>query len=1253
MQKDILEQQVKMPSTKIGYFTIFRYASGWDYALLMLGAICAVCGGAALPLFTVFFGNITSTFRDVASYAMTYDDFYDTLTKNVFYFLYLGIGEFVTIGLATFSFVQTGNSITQKIRVRYLQAILQQNIAFFDSLGAGEITTRISGDMHLIQDGISEKASLVLTGVASFVTAFVIAFIKYWKLAAISTSTLGALLLIMGIGSTVSVIYSKRSIECYGKGGSIADNVLNSIRTVVAFGAQEELAKKYETHLREAEKFGRIVQMTFALVIAGILGTMYLNYGLGLWMGSRYLVEDAGNVEPGDILTIMMSIILGSYALGNVAPNIQAFSDATAAATKILGTIDRPSPLNPLSEDGQKLRSVTGKIEFRNIRHAYPSRPEVTVMDRFNLRIPAGKTTAFVGPSGSGKSTVIGLLERFYKPVAGAVLLDGHDVEGLNLKWLRQQISLVSQEPQLFTATIYENIKYGLIGSDFENEHEVKIRERIIKAARIADAHDFVSALPDGYETNIGSLALSGGQKQRIAIARAIVKEPKILLLDEATSALDTKSEGLVQAALERAAKGRTTLVIAHRLSTIKNADNIVVMMGGKIAEQGTHAKLLEQQGVYASLVQAQSIKETAQPDGLDKEMMTFWVEDDDSEYDYDYRDSMDSPLFQRRSAAFPFPPAPERAKRFSLWTLIRFIASFNRPEKYIMGLGLVLSLFAGGVQPAQSVLLAKAVNSISIPLVEADRLRSETNFWASMFLMTGLVTIFLFGSQGMLFAFSAEKLIRRARSSTFRVLLGQDISFFDEEENTTGSLTTVLATDIKNLAGISGATLGTLLIVTVNLFGSLTVAMALGWKLALVCSSAVPLLLLSGFLRTWILSRFQARGRLVYQKSASEVSEAVTAIRTVVSLTMEQVILNSYKTQLQKQVRSDIPSILRSSFLYASSEALQFFCMALGFWYGGMLLGHHEYSIFHFYVCFSEVIFGAQAAGSVFSYAPGMSKAKHAAGELKALFTRKPKIHGRSGGEVVTSSSMKGAIEFRNVYFRYPTRFSTPVLQGLDFTVRPGQFVAFVGASGCGKSTTIALLERFYNPLAGSICVDGRDISQLDLQAYRRQLAFVGQEPALFQGTIKENILLGMEEGEVGDDRLIAACRDANIYDFIISLPQGFNTEVGSKGGMLSGGQKQRIAIARALLRDPRILLLDEATSALDSESESIVQAALDTAARGRTTLAVAHRLSTIQRADVIYVLANGRIAESGTHSELLRRRGHYYDLVNLQSLA
>lgn len=279
------------------------------------------------------------------------------------------------------------------------------------------------------------------------------------------------------------------------------------------------------------------------------------------------------------------------------------------------------------------------------------------------------------------------------------------------------------------------------------------------------------------------------------------------------------------------------------------------------------------------------------------------------------------------------------------------------------------------------------------------------------------------------------------------------------------------------------------------------------------------------------------------------------------------------------------------------------------------------------------------------------MGKAQEAARNLKELFDRKPAIDpwSEDGAPV---ESIDGTIEFRDVHFRYPTRPEQPVLRGLNLTVKPGQYVALVGASGCGKSTTIALLERFYDPLVGGIYVDGKEISSLNLNDYRSFLALVSQEPTLYQGTIRENILLGVDRDDVPDSAVEFACKEANIYDFIQSLPDGFSTIVGSKGALLSGGQKQRIAIARALIRDPKILLLDEATSALDSESEHVVQAALDVAAKGRTTIAVAHRLSTIQKADVIYVFDQGKIVEAGTHSELMKKGGRYAELVNLQSL-
>lgn len=518
------------------------------------------------------------------------------------------------------------------------------------------------------------------------------------------------------------------------------------------------------------------------------------------------------------------------------------------------------------------------------------------------------------------------------------------------------------------------------------------------------------------------------------------------------------------------------------------------------------------------------------------------------------------------------------------------------------------------------------------------------------MYLMLAWVMFLSYSVQGSIFALCSERLIHRVRDQAFRSMLRQDIEFFDLDENSAGALTSFLSTETTHVAGLSGATLGTLLMVSTTLVASITLALSLGWKLGLVCIATIPILVGCGFFRFWMLSHYQRRAKKAYSSSASYASEAITAIRTVASLTREEDVISHYRTSIAIQARSSLISVLKSSLLYAASQSLMFLAFALGFWYGGTLIAKYEYDLFTFFVVFSSVIFGAQSAGTVFSFAPDMGKAAESARTLKTLFDSKPTIDtwSTSGEEL---DAVDGTVEFRDVHFRYPTRPDQPVLRGLNLTVSPGQYVALVGPSGCGKSTTIALLERFYDPLSGGVYIDGKEISGLNVNDYRKHIALVSQEPTLYQGTIRENILLGAA-ADVTDEQVEYACKEANIFDFILSLPDGFNTVVGSKGALLSGGQKQRIAIARALIRDPKILLLDEATSALDSESEHVVQAALDKAAKGRTTIAVAHRLSTIQKADIIYVFDQGRIVEQGTHPELMKKNGRYAELVNLQSL-
>lgn len=1151
-EREILKRQLDTPPVSMSYFALYRYATNMEWVIIAVSSICAIAAGAVLPLMTVVFGSLSGTFQGMFQGTLSRSEFNDELTKFVLYFVYLFIGEFFTCYIATVGWIYVGERISSRIRENYLSAILRQNVGYFDKLGAGEITTRITADANLVQDGISEKVGLVQQSLATFITAFVIGFVKYWKLTLILCSTIFAIVFTMGGGSTFIMKYNKQSLASYALGGTVVEEVFSSIRNAVAFGTQDKLARQYNEHLVIAEFWGKKMKTVLASMLGAMMTIVYLNYGLAFWMGSRYLVK--GEMSLSDVLTILLAVMIGAFSLGNIGPWLQAFTTATAAASKMYSTIDRKSPLDPTSKEGKKLESLQGHVELRKVKHIYPSRPEVTVMDGVDLVVEAGKTTALVGASGSGKSTIVGLVERFYDPVGGEVLLDGVNVQELNLHWLRQQISLVQQEPVLFATTIFNNIKHGLIGTQYEHLEGEKVREMVYNAARMSNAHDFISALPEGYETNVGErgFLLSGGQKQRIAIARAIVSDPKILLLDEATSALDTKSEGVVQAALDRAAQGRTTIVIAHRLSTIKTADKIVVMSQGRIVEEGNHNELLERKQAYYNLVEAQRIaaaNERAEEEEVDLTEIddenikrTISPQSEKGMYSVDPDDDVAARLKRTQSGKSESSVAiakrqPEKNRKYSLGTLIKLIASFNKKEWFLMVQGLFWSIIAGGGNPTQAVFFAKSISALSRPPSEYGKLRSEANFWSLMYLMLAITQLISFTGQGLCFAICSEKLIHRVRDTAFRTMLRQDISFFDKEENSAGALTSFLSTETTNLAGLSGATLGTIFTVLTTLIGALALGISIGWKLGLVCTATIPVLLTCGFLRFWILARFEQRSKKAYEKSASYACEATSAIRTVASLTREDDVYANYHQQLVDQGAKNLRSILKSSSLYALSQSGMFLCTALGFWYGGTLISSGEYTLFQFFVCFAAITFGAQSAGTIFSFAPDMGKAKHAAVQLKTLFDRRPEIDTWStDGEKI--GSMEGHIEFRNVHFRYPTRPEQPVLRGLNLTVKPGQYVALVGASGCGKSTTIALLERFYNPLTGGIYADGKEISSLNINDYRSYIALVSQEPTLYQGTIRDNILLGADRENVPEDAIIKACKDANIYDFIISLP-------------------------------------------------------------------------------------------------------------------
>lgn len=740
---------------------------------------------------------------------------------------------------------------------------------------------------------------------------------------------------------------------------------------------------------------------------------------------------------------------------------------------------------------------------------------------------------------------------------------------------------------------------------------------------------------------------ISGGQKQRIAIARSIISNPKVLLLDEATSALDPTSEKVVQEALNRVSKDRTTVMIAHRLSTVKNADNIIVMSAGQVIEQGTHHELIDRNGHYAKLVAAQELDVSA----------TGIVGSGNDDKERHTTDFLDEDVPQRTSSAALSPEkhitheVEEADPTMPDYSVLRCIFMFLAEEKSLYGLIIIAiagCIIAAGTFPGQAVIFSR-LTDVFITRTAAK----DSNFWALMLFIVALGNLICYFVLGVVCNLISQSCTHRYRLEMFQHIIKMDISFFDLEENNSGALSSKLSTVPTLLQELISFNFFTMLIIFANITFSSVLALAYGWKLGLVVTfGGLPALIGSGYLRMRIETALENQNEKRFARSAGLASEAVGAIRTIASLTLESDYLDRYRETLSDIVFRSTKTLVFMMIPYALSQSMEYLVMALGFWYGSRLLASGEYTTSQFFIIFLSVLFAGQAAGQFFAFSSSLSKGRGAANYFLWLRRQTPTVQETEQNKD-NGPDPGGDLILDKVHFSYPQRGNTPVLKDISMDIHFGQFVAFVGASGCGKSTLIALLERFYDLSSGRLLIGGTDIKDFSPRLHRQHISLVQQEQVLYQGSVRENISLGITH-EPTDDELEAACRQANAWDFVASLPQGLDTPCGGRGLSFSGGQRQRIAIARALIRNPRLLLLDEATSALDTQSERIVQAALDGAAKegGRTMVAVAHRLSTIRNADVIYVFANGRIAECGTHEELQRRRGMYYEMCSAQSL-
>jgi ABC-type multidrug transport system fused ATPase/permease subunit len=1209
------------------YFRVFGYATKWDFVLMAAAVIASLGAGTTMPLMNVVFGRLVGDFNSYATpNAQSADAFKAQINKMSLYIFALFIARFGLNYINKFCFRLIGIRMSAAIRLHYLRSLFGQTIHVLDSMPSGTAATTITSTANTLQLGISEKLGTLLEFLSTIIAAIIVAFTYSWSLTLVTASVILFISLVISILLPFIIKGHSRLTKADAKGTAVATEAFATIRIITSCGAEARVSQRYAEWVGKAKQATQFTAPFMAAQFGSIFFGLYGAFALSFWFGMKSHVE--GRVEGvGTIIIVLMSVMLMVISLERISTPLIAISKSMVAAAEFFAVIDAPKPNMGTLRDPDV--SAEQDIVFEDVHFAYPTRPSKKVLDGLNLRIGANLNTAIVGPSGSGKSTIVGLIEGWYTlhdqyviakavekdknkekkdkkkaekkkkkgsadddddddddaaappdgedlgpPVElkGSISTCGKQLGDIDVKWWRSQIGLVQQEPFLFNDTIFSNVATGLVGTQWENESDEVKRKLVKEACAESFADEFIDRLPDGYDTQVGDSGakLSGGQRQRIAIARSIIKKPKILILDEATSAIDVRGERIVQAALERASKGRTTITIAHRLSTIKSADRICVLQNGRVAEEGTHDSLLENElGVYYGLVHAQKLSlgdETGQEETMQEE------------------EDLGTVLAREKSAA---RSVAESTHQTPTWKDRNLFNGFGKllyeqrsrfPFYVIAILG---AMGAAAAVPLQAYLFAQVVGVFQEQSDAA--LMDGATFWAKMWAVLAAGV----GASYFLTSFVATNLeahIAAAyRQEYFESILFQPTSYFDKDDNATGQVAARLSGDPQALKELLGINLMMLLVGVFSLAGALAISFAYGWKLALVALCVtVPLGILTGFFRVRYELQFNAMNEAVFQESSKFGAEAIGAFRTVSALVMEDTISDRYQRLLNTHVTTAFMKARFTTLIFALADSASLGCQALIFWYGGQLLITREYDVVAFLVTYMAVIQGAESAGQWLSFGPNAAQAAAAANRI--LQARETRIKETvSGTEQVPDTDGGVKIELQDIHFKYPTR-DVSIFKGLNITIEKGQFAALVGASGSGKTSIISLLERFYDLPKGRILFNDTDISKMNVYEYRKLLSLVSQEPSLFHGTIRENILLGVDPATVTEEQLHQCCRDASIHDFIVSLPDGYNTNIGSRGVSLSGGQKQRVSIARALIRNPRVLLLDEATSSFDS---------------------------------------------------------------------
>ncbi|MFE1358786.1 ABC transporter ATP-binding protein [Streptomyces harbinensis] len=1135
-----------------------------------------------------------------------------------------------------------GIDVQHDLRTAMFRSLTRLDGRRQDQLSTGQVVGRATSDLSLIQN-LLFMMPMVIGNFMLFAVSLTVMLVLSPLLTLVALAVIPLLSWI--------AVRSRRTLypatwHAQNRAGAVAgvvDGAITGVRVVKGFGQEEQESGKLRAISRElfAARL-RTVRLTARYIPAfnavPALGQVAM-LALGGWLATR------GEISLGTFVAFStyLAQLVGPVRMLTLV--LTTGQQARAGVERVLELIDAEPEITEAPDAHALPADAPARVEFDRVSFGYgPGNPVLTDL---SLRIEPGETLAVIGPSGSGKSTVSLLLPRFYDPDSGTIRIGGHDTRELTHDSLRAAIGLVPEDSFLFSDTIRANLAYG---------HPDATEEQVVAAARAAQADAFIRALPDGYDTVVGEqgMTLSGGQRQRIALARAILSDPRLLILDDATSAVDARVEREIHDALRSVMAGRTTLLIAHRLSTLQLADRIAVLDGGRLADTGTHAELTARSPLYRQL-----LSDPEQWGAAPRDPAGYAAEGDE---DAGPGPDGTTPALWQREAAGPdtgstalmggtaadpallaqveaLPPATDTPGIDE--------AAAARPERGGYGLRRLLAGLRVPLLCALLLVVADAAFSLLLPVlirhgIDQGVEKAAYGAVAAAAVLALLVVLAQWAAQAgglITVGRTGERALYSLRVKIFAQLQRLGLDYYERE--LTGRVMTRMTTDVDALTSFLQTGLVQALVAVMTFFGIMGVLVVIDVQLALVVlATLIPLTIGTVIFRRHSVKAYELARERVSGVNA-DLQESVAGLRMVQAFRRESDGYERFTDRSDGYRRARLRGQWLISVYFPFVQLLATLATAGVLLVGAGRVGAGTLTAGALvaYLLYIELFFApVQQLSQVFD---GYQQAVVSLGRIQELLAE-PTTTPPAERPRPVPERLRGEVEFRGVRFAYRgAEDGTEALRGIDLTIPAGQTVAFVGETGAGKSTLVKLVARYYDPTRGAVRVDGTDLRDLDLSGYRHRLGVVPQEPYLFDGTVRDAIAYGRPGAS--DAEVEAAARAVGAHHMIAALPGGFHQPVGERGRALSAGQRQLIALARAELVRPDILLLDEATAALDLATEALVNRATDRLAVRRTTLVVAHRLTTAARADRVVVLDRGTVVEDGTHTELLARGGRY----------